>query len=130
MDAQSVLLIIGGSIAIIVAIGGLVATIWAIGRVRGVEQSIGLLNIANEGLREANNDLRFDLTRSERDCGERVTKLEAQIAALTDGLGQRLADSIATHLTPALTLALNQIVDGIAQRSEDRKGRFTEGGNQ
>lgn len=127
MSVAAFLQIIAVCIGIVVGVGGLAATIWAIGKVRGVEASIGVLNAANEGLRLANEDLRLEMTRSERQCAERVAKLEGQNQALLDGLGDKLAVAIAVRLEHTLETAATRIVDGIARRSEERERRFTDG---
>lgn len=111
-------------VSVVVGLAGLAATLFAVAKVRGVEESVKLLNAANEGLRLANEDLRFELIRSERECAERVAKLEGQNQALLDGLGDKLATAIATRLERTLEIAARRIVDGIAQRSEDRERRF------
>lgn len=116
---------IGIGVGTVVGVGGLAATIWAIGRVRGVETSIDLLNAANDGLRDANQDLRVKLEMNERECSERITRLEGQNSALLNGLGDKLATVISNRLEHVLEAATTRIVDGISQRSQDRERRFT-----
>jgi len=124
LQVDALLGMIAVTLGILVGLGGLIATIWAVARVKGIDQSIGLLNDANEGLREAYADQVAKASRDAAECGERVARLEGQIQALTDGLGQKLADAIAAHLQPALTIVADRIVEGVAQRSADREQRF------
>lgn len=112
------------AVSVVIGLAGLAATLFAVAKVRGVEESVKLLNAANEGLRLANEDLRFELIRSERECAERVAKLEGQNQALLDGLGDKLASAIASRLESTLEVAARRIVDGIAKRSEERERRF------
>lgn len=113
-------------IAVIVGLGGLTATVWAIGRVKAIEASIEVLTHANAGLRDANQDLRVKIEHSERECSDRVSRLEGQNQALLDGLGDKLANVVGTKLEQVLGLAAARIVDGIAKRSEDRERRFND----
>lgn len=123
-DVTQALQIVTLIIAVIVGLGGLTATIWAIGRVKAIEASIEVLTIANDGLRDANQDLRVKIEHSERECSERVSRLEGQNQALLDGLGDKLASVVGSKLEQVLTVAATRIVDGIAKRSEDRERRF------
>lgn len=126
LQVGALLTMIAVILSIIVGLGGLAATIWSIARVKGTQQSIEVLNDANTGLREANADLRAEMLVSNNECSERVARLEGQIQALTDGLGQRLAEAIAARLEPSLALVAQRIVDGVAQRSADRERKFKE----
>jgi hypothetical protein len=120
-------------LGITVGAGGILATLWAVGKVRGVETSIDLLSSANEALRSANEDLRVELSLSERKCEERIARLEGQNAALLDGLGDKLAHAIAGRLEPILSELSWNIVERIQQhrppesrtRSTDDAGNIT-----
>jgi hypothetical protein len=124
-------------LGITVGSGGILATLWAVGKVRGVETSIDLLSSANEALRSANEDLRVELSLSERDCGERIARLEGQNAALLDGLGDKLAHAIAGRLESILSELSWNIVERIQQhrppesrtRSTDDAGNITRRGD-
>lgn len=124
MDPVTFLQIVAISVGAIIGLGGLAATIWAIGKVRGVETSIDLLNSANVGLREANADLRAELTRSERECAESIARLEGQNQALLDGLGDKLANAIAARLETTLTAAAHRVIEDLSRRSTDRQERY------
>ena len=104
LNVAALLATVAVALSVVIGLGGLVATIWAIARVKGIDQSIEMLNSANEGLRLANNDLRHEMAASSAECAERVTKLEAANEALTDGLGQRLAEAIAARFEVTMSL--------------------------
>lgn len=105
------------AVVVVVGIGGLLATIRAVGKVRGVETTLDLLATGNEALREANEDLRLELSQSERVCSERIARLEGQNGALLDGLGDKMAHAIAERLEPVLHDLAVRLVDGIGDRT-------------
>lgn len=105
------------AVVVVVGIGGLLATIWAVGKVRGVETTLDLLATGNEALRKANEDLRLELSQSERVCSERIARLEGQNSALLDGLGDKMAHAIAARLEPVLHDLAVRLVDGIGDRT-------------
>ena len=127
LNVGALLATVAVALSVIIGLGGLVATIWAIARVKGIDQSIEMLNEANAGLRLANDDLRAEMVRSAAECAERVSKLEATNEALTDGLGQRLAEAIAARFEVTMSRVADRIVEGVVQRSADREQRFREG---
>lgn len=127
LDVGALLTMITVILSIIIGLSGLVATIWAIARVKGIDQSIDLLNQANTGLREANADLRAEMVQANAECAASIAELKATNDALTDGLGQRLAEAIAARFETTMAKVADRIVDGVAERSAARERRFREG---
>lgn len=117
MTIMTLLQIAAVAVVVVVGIGGLLATIWAVGKVRGVETTLDLLATGNEALRKANEDLRLELSQSERVCSERIARLEGQNSALLDGLGDKMAHAIASRLEPVLHDLAERLVDGMDDRT-------------
>lgn len=96
-------------VAAVVGLGGLASTVWSVGRVRGMDSTLTILSNGNEALRREIDDLsrrhdaevermREEADRADRQCTERLARLEGQNTALMDGLAEKIADALGRQL--------------------------------
>jgi hypothetical protein len=92
-----------------VGLGGLASTIWSVGRVRGMDSTLAILSNGNEALRREIDDLgrrhdaevgrlKSEAEITDRQCAERLARLEGQNNALMDGLAEKIADALGRQL--------------------------------
>jgi hypothetical protein len=96
-------------IAAIVGLGGIASTVWSIGRVKGMDATLSMLSSGNEALRREIDDLgrrhdnevgrlKEEAELVDRQCAERLARLEGQNNALMDGLAEKIAEAMGRQL--------------------------------
>jgi DNA-binding transcriptional MerR regulator len=125
MSALTLIEIIVVTVAAVMGLGGLVAVIWSVGKMKGLDATVELLKSGNEALRSELTDaarrhtqqitrLEHEQREERRICDERISRLEAQNAALITGVAEQLADAIAGRIEAVL----DNIADRLAGRKE------------
>jgi hypothetical protein len=107
------------TLAAIVGLGGIASTVWSIGRVKGMDATLSMVSSGNEALRREIDDLsrRHDLEvarlkeeadHTDRQCAERLARLEGQNNALMDGLAEKIAEAMGRQLHIVIAKILDE----------------------
>lgn len=96
----------------LLGVGSLIGAVVVYGRVNGLQASVSLFSQANTELRAGNEAgqiergaMRAEFTEKlhtqELECAKQIARLEGQVAALTDGLADRIINAVMTGLQNA-----------------------------
>lgn len=108
---QIVPTVFGGVLALISVLG----ILWSLSRVKGVEQTVGLMSISNSELREEVEYSRRALADERVECAAKIAMVEGQLRSLTDGLAER----IVAATVKAISASDRQVVNQSKTRSTD-----------